>query len=125
MPNEEMLRIEREERRLILSCCGGVAAQHCTEGSGQILLQSLTEGRADVVTEGGMCLNLGDLGKLGDAVHAMTIRLVAGKTTEEQILRYAREVRVLERRNDEMTRKGLDALEEHDRKEEATDGAGT
>ena len=86
MPNEEMVRIERDAMRLVLSCCGGVAGGQCNEGAGQILMQSLIAGRPEVGTEAGMCLNLVDIGNLIPALHRMMIRMLAAgkgeRTTE-------------------------------------------
>lgn len=124
MPNEEMYRTEREAMRLVLSCCGGVAAKHCSESSGQILMQSLTAGRADGVTEAGMCLTLIHIGGLGDGLHGMMIRILDAKTPKERVRHYRREIVILEERLAKM-REGLSALEDHVREEEATDGAGS
>ncbi len=118
MPNEEMLRIEREEMRLVLSCCGGVAANQCNEGAGQILMQSLTDGKPNGSEETGMCLNLMQVSNLAGAFHDMMTRILAAKTSKEQIPHYEAEILVLERRLEEML-KGLDALDV--REEEATD----
>lgn len=125
MPNEEMLRIERDAMRLILSCCGGVAGDQCNEGAGQILMQSLTDGKPNGSEETGMCLNLMHVRDLGRAFHEMMIRILADNMSKKQLPHYRHEILLIERRLEKMreglaVREGLVALDE-----ETPDGAGS
>ena len=109
MPNEELLRIEKNGLRLILSCCGGVASQQCQEGAGQILVQTLVDGGP----EAGICLTLLHVEGLGAAVHAMMLRMLAmtSLSVDERLSHYQLEIAALELRLQGM-REGLAVLQD-------------